>query len=132
MHYVGLALYAEGLGVAVIPIRETEAWTLVDGDAIRQVFGTTLSDSQLGIPRGAGAVESALDPKALLRSALAATNPPGRKRRQSVSPMLNALGESVSLERLRELSAFKRLEHELEEAFRELNIIHTKGIHTQI
>lgn len=112
-----------GVGVAVIPIRETEAWAIADGDAVREVFGTTLSDVKLGLPRTAAAVESTLDPKAVLNAALEATNPSPRKRRQGASPMLNALGESVSLQRLRQLAGFQVLEVELRQALRNLNIL---------
>ena len=112
-----------GVGVAVIPVRETEAWAIADGDAVREVFGTTLTDVKLGLPRTAAAVESTLDPKAVLNAALEATNPSPRKRRQGASPMLNALGESVSLQRLRQLAGFQALEAELRQALRNLNIL---------
>jgi hypothetical protein len=112
----------DGIGVAVIPIRETEAWALADGDAIRRIFGTTLDDAQLGLPRLA-LVESSPDPKATLKSAWMATNPPVRKRRQGISPLLNALGDSVSLECLRQLSGFRALETELRQALQALNIL---------
>lgn len=112
----------DGVGVAVIPIRETEAWALTDGEAIRRVFGTTLDDAQLGLPRLA-LIESTPDPKATLESAWMMTNPPTRKRRQGISPLLNALGDSVSLECLRRLSGFRALETELREALQALNIL---------
>lgn len=35
--------------VAVVPIREMEAWAICDGEALRQAFGTTLNDAQLGV-----------------------------------------------------------------------------------
>src|SRR5436309_6511041 len=36
--------------VAVVPVRETEAWALTDGDALRGAFGSTLADSTFGLP----------------------------------------------------------------------------------
>ncbi len=111
------------LGVAVIPVRETEAWAIIDGDALRSVLGTTLSDEALGLPSSAGVAEGAPDPKALLNTAFNATRPAGLRRRRGVSPMLNALGEQVSLPRLRELAAFSLLEHELRQALRQLSIV---------
>jgi len=115
--------FGKGLGVAVIPVRETEAWAIVDGDALRRVFGTTLTDDQLGLPGSPNAAEAVPDPKALLKTAFQATQPSARRRKQGVSPMLNALGEQVSLKRLRELAAFSSLEHELRQALRQLLIL---------
>ncbi|MCK2097449.1 DUF4276 family protein [Thauera aromatica] len=113
----------DGVGVAVVPIRETESWALADGDAIRKVFGTLLSDSALGLPRNAPSVETMLDPKKALDDAFLKTNPTSRKRRHGASPMLNALGESVSLERLRLLPGFQALEHELRQELEGLGIL---------
>lgn len=116
-------LAREGAGVAVIPIRETEAWAICDGDALRQVFGTTLTDEQMELPRLPSAAESDLDPKVTLRKAFLNTSPSGRHKKQGVSPMLNALGEQVSLQRLRRLTAFATLEDELKQALRLLRIL---------
>jgi hypothetical protein len=113
---------ADGIGVAVVPVRETEAWSLVDGSALRSVFGTSLDDRQLGLPP-IGNVESLPDPKRTLDDAFAATNPPPSRRRKGASPMLSALGDTVSIDRLRYLSGFQRLEEELERALHQLNVL---------
>jgi hypothetical protein len=113
---------ADGIGIAVVPVRETEAWSLVDGSALRSVFGTSLDDKQLGLPP-IGSVESLPDPKRTLDDAFAATNPPPSRRRKGASPMLSALGDSVSVDRLRHLSGFQRLEEELERALHQLNVL---------
>lgn len=113
----------EGCGVALVPIRETETWAICDGDALRQVFGTTLSDQALGLVVSANLVESMADPKAALNHAFQATQPSGRRKKQGVSPMLNALGEQVSLERLRQMAGFSLFEVELRRALRQLQIL---------
>ena len=113
----------EGIGVAVVPVRETEAWAIHDGDVLRRVFGTTLDDAALGLPSNAAGAESVLDPKANLSAAFKATRPSGPRRKQGTTPMLNALGEQVSLERLRMLSAFRALEAEVRHALKELRVI---------
>lgn len=113
----------QGVGVAVVPVRETEAWAIKDGEALRQVFGTNLSDTSLGLPQLSTTVEAAQDPKAILQAAFEATRPSPQRRRQGVTPMLNALGEQVSLERLRQLSAFAILETELRSALKQLRIL---------
>jgi len=113
----------EGCGVAVIPIRETETWAIWDGDALRQVFGTTLSDQALGLAVSANLVESMADPKAALNHAFQATQPSGRRKKQGVSPMLNALGEQVSLDCLRQMAGFSLFEAELKQALHQLQIL---------
>ncbi len=112
----------EGIGVAVVPVRETEAWAIIDGDAIRATFGTALSDDHLGV-LPARAAEMSIDPKAALRKAFDAVQPPGRRRRKGPSPYLHTLGEKVSLSRLRDLSAFKTLEKDVKTALQLLRVI---------
>ena len=59
-----------GPAVAVVPVRMTEAWLLLDEDAIRLVAGAPSGTSQLGLPKIAE-VERLADPKAFLKEALA-------------------------------------------------------------
>lgn len=113
----------DGIGVAVIPIRETEAWALIDGEALRQVFCTTMDDAGLGVP-APGVVETLLDPKSRLEEIFKATNPPARSRRAGHSPWLQALGEAVSLDLLRLLPGFQALETELTQALQALKVLH--------
>ncbi|BDU10048.1 hypothetical protein PRtIB026_A47830 [Pseudomonas sp. RtIB026] len=112
----------EGAGVGVVPIRETEAWVIADGNALRCAFGTELTDQQLGLPAVRN-VEGVADPKAILRGAFTSTNPPSRRLRQGVSPYLNTLGEQASLEVLRNLASFQALETELRLALRKLGFL---------
>lgn len=114
---------AYGRGVAVVPIRETEAWALVDGEALRQVFGTSLDDRALGLPQPVHRAEAVTDPKQCLAMAFAATGPTGARRRRGVSDYLGALGEQISLDRLRLLESFLALELELKGALRGLNFL---------
>jgi len=112
----------DGVPVAVVPIRETEAWAIADGDAIRSAFGTDISNGELGLP-ARRAAEAVTDPKAVLQLAFNATQPSGRRRKQGTSPYLNTLGEVVSLSHLRELTAFATLECDLKAALRQLRIL---------
>lgn len=112
---------AAEFGVAVIPVRETEAWTILDGDALRRVFGTRLSDQQLGLPAAPHAAEATSDPKATLDHAFRKART--TRRRTSVSPYLNALGEQVALDRLRAAEAFARLEADLTTALQTLGLL---------
>lgn len=122
----GLALVRQHMkdvaGVGVVPIRETEAWIIADGDALRSAFGTGLSDEMLGLPTGQ-AVEGIRDPKKTLHATFVATHPSSRRLRHGISPYLNTLGEQVSLTSLRKVPSFCSLENELRNVLREFGVI---------
>ncbi len=110
-------------GIPVIPVRETEAWAIVDPDAIRAGFGSTLTDTELGLSSFPRRVEKILDPKLALERALAAARPTRRRARLTITPFLGTLGERVRLEKLRELSAFNEMEACLRDALRQMRIL---------
>jgi hypothetical protein len=100
---------------AVVPVRETEAWALADGDALRSAFGTTLSDEALGVPERPADVEGIPDAKKALEHALVqATGPGRRRRRRGAAAFLEVIGEQVSLARLAQVPAFGRLAVDLQ------------------
>lgn len=72
-----------GSVVAIVPVRMTEAWLLLDHAAIRTVAGNPAGTDPLELPRAA-AIEGLPDPKKILAEALvrAAGNPSGRRRKQ--------------------------------------------------
>ncbi|MBO3746355.1 DUF4276 family protein [Streptosporangiaceae bacterium NEAU-GS5] len=99
---------ADGLGepmVAVVPMRETEAWLLADAEALTRV----LSVRKLRRPPAPGAaVETCLDPKAAVNELLkceAGLNPakPGVLRNFYV-----AVAETADIAQLRKVPAFQR------------------------
>ncbi|MGW3348584.1 hypothetical protein ACWDA3_35270 [Nonomuraea rubra] len=66
--------------VPVIPVRMTEAWLLLDEEAIRHVAGNPRGRIDLGLPK-VHEVESLADPKAFLRQCiLRAAQVTGRRR----------------------------------------------------
>ena len=68
--------------VAIVPVRMTESWLLLDDSAIRQRAGRPNGNAPLGLPSQMQ-VESESDPKGCLEQALlAASETSGRKRRQ--------------------------------------------------
>lgn len=125
---VQLIRQEEGLtnthSVAVIPVRETEAWALADGDALRGAFGTTLDDEGLGIPARPQEVERLSEPKQALDHALREVVGRSRRRCHQVTTYLNAIGERVDLTRLRAVPAYRRFEGDLRAALRQLGYIH--------
>ena len=111
-----------GVCVPVIPVREIEAWTLVDGDTLREAFGTTLPDDALRVAKRPREVEKILDPKRELREALTAVIGPSR-RRHGTSDFFTRIGERIDLAKLRQVPAFLQLEEDLRSALRGLGIL---------
>lgn len=112
----------EGIGVAVIPVRETEAWAIADGDALRRASGSSASDQHMGLPP-TRAIESESDPKAVLDQAWRIATASRKRQRSNPAGMLSYLGETISLDRLRSLSAFQTLERDVKAALHALHII---------
>ncbi len=112
----------DALIVGVVPVHETEAWMLCDGDALRGAIGTRLDDQRLGVPRTAGEIESLADPKAVLDAIC--SNAIGRRRaRRRIKPPRELLGERVPLDSLRRLRAFQTFEANLRQALIELGFL---------
>lgn len=110
--------------VGVVPIRETEAWALADGDAIRAAFGTSLGNAELGIPEHPGDVESILDPKEALQNALDVALGLGRRRMRRSVDYLEAIAERVLLERLLRVPSFAQVAEDLRHLLTNLGFLH--------
>ena len=113
--------------VAVVPVRETEAWALVDGDALRAAFGTVLEDERLGIPSRCREVESISDPKRVLEQAFANVIGSARRRKRKAAAFMDAIGERVQLTLLRQVPAFQRFERELGAALTRLGYLNLEA-----
>jgi hypothetical protein len=100
--------------IAVVPVRETEAWALADGDALRAAFGSALDDADLGVPHRALDVEGLMDPKRALEDAHQKVLRRRRRRKDGAARFLEAIAERVRLPRLREVPAFAEFERALE------------------
>jgi hypothetical protein len=96
--------------VGLVPVRETEAWMLADTDALREA--SPGRDSTWEIPHD---VEKIADPKAVLKAALGG--------RRDVERGFDRLGQTVALERLLKLSAYRRWFGELRTAMEELRLL---------
>jgi len=108
--------------VGVVPVREMEAWTLVDGDALRGAFGANLSDTALGLPGRAAEVERILDPKENLERSFAMVVGV-RRRRRTPEHFLEVIGEQVKLGSLRQVPAFRSVEQDLQSALMDLGYL---------
>jgi hypothetical protein len=105
--------------IAIVPVRMTESWLLVDEQAIRTAAGNPSGKVALDLP-GLARIESLPDPKQVLFDALrtASELPPNRLRkfypeekRHRVTDLMN------SLDRLRRLPSFQHLEHQIQQHF---------------
>jgi hypothetical protein len=108
--------------VAVVPIRMTEAWLLLDEAAIRTAAGRPSGTDPLSLPR-LRQLENVADPKATLRGALrAAHGSTGRRaRRFDEARAVHRLAALVDDWRpLRKLSAFRRCESDTRSALKDL------------
>lgn len=97
--------------VGVVPLRETEAWAIADGDALRAAFRTSLSDADLGLPE-LHEVERCPDPKRVLEAAHRAVGP-RHFQRSATAHFLEKIAENLRLAQLRGLPAFRRHEADL-------------------
>lgn len=105
--------------ICVIPVRETEAWLLVDADAIRAAACNPNGRHDLSLP-ALKHVQSIPDPKAALFNALrhASGLPAQRLRKFSPEACRRRVSELMTgLDRLRELSSFAHLERQIEAYF---------------
>lgn len=101
--------------VSIVPVRMTEAWLLLDRDAIRSASGNPNGSTPLNIPR-ASQIENIPNPKQLLFDLLTTASELGGRRRASFNPRehVRRVAELISNHNLlRQLPSFQRFENEL-------------------
>lgn len=109
--------------VPVIPIRMSEAWMLADKNLLKQEIYTKKGDQELGINNHP---ESFANPKQIIENAIriAQQDKPRRQRHNvRIGELYQPLGESISLESLRQLPSFRKFENNVRNAFRELKYL---------
>ena len=92
--------------VFMLPVRESEAWALADGDALRATFGVSWSDSVLGIPAQRRRVAAEPNPKQVMRRITE------RVSGRSID-YHSRLGELIDLSKLDEVEAYSAWTAEL-------------------
>lgn len=93
----------------VVPVRETEAWALADGDALRMAFGTGLADPDLGVPQHVRLVEQVTDPKRALRDPLEQVVGSRASRKVGAASFLPKIAETLDFAVLQDVPSFARL-----------------------
>ena len=108
--------------IPVVPIRMTEAWLLVDEQAIRSAASNPNGKAKLDLPE-VNKLEKLLDPKEVLfeKLKLASELPPGRLRKFRPETYRHRVAELISdFSQLRNLSAFVQFENSLTESIQAL------------
>jgi hypothetical protein len=101
--------------VPIVPIRMTEAWLLIDEQAIRSAANNPNGTIELDIPNAAR-LESIPDPKSVLfeKLRLASNLPAGRLRKFRPESCRHRVAELITdFSQLRKLSAFMQFESDL-------------------
>jgi hypothetical protein len=96
--------------VALVPVRETEAWMLADASALKEA--APARDAAWEVPHD---VEKVADPKAVLRAALGG--------RRDAERDFGRLGQTVALDALRKVSAYRRWTADLRVALERLRFL---------
>lgn len=105
--------------IPVIPVRMTEAWLLLDEDAIRRVAGNPRGRMGIGLPK-VREVESVNDPKALLAECILRASGEAGRRRDMIKSRFNEHRRQL-LDRLDlsgpvcRLSSWQRLVNEIDQ-----------------
>lgn len=108
--------------VAVVPVKMTEAWVLADVQALKNAFGTTRTEHELGLADAVAHGPDRLnDPKATLEDACRRSR--GKRRSSTVAAYFGLIGETASIDQLRKLLAYSRMEAELRLALRTLGFL---------
>ena len=97
--------------IAVTPRHETEAWILCDPEAIMEALGYRGAPADLGLPSDAQQAESLVDPKAILKQAVATAR--GRRREQPVGILYTAIAQRQRFDTLRRSPSFRDFEDRL-------------------
>ena len=107
--------------VCLIPVRETEAWLLLEEKAIRQAAGHPNGRRDLGLPPPAD-IESTNQPKERLKKALVeAAELSGRRLKKfRIEVAVSRIAELMNPTTLRQLPAFVAFERDLSLSLAEL------------
>lgn len=106
--------------VMVVPVRETEAWMLADGNALRAVLRVSWPDNQLGVPSAPRRVEEIADPKRVLQRV-------GARISRAFTGYYERLGEEVSIDALRRVPAFRQWWDDTCDALTQVGFVRRSG-----
>jgi hypothetical protein len=111
--------------VPVVPVYMTEAWLLIDNEALRSVIGTKMKAHELGLATKARQIEADSNPKQTLKNIVQKAYAHRSRRHQEVdlSIIYRSLGRVIRLEQLENLKAYNQFVHALTETLKKLTLI---------
>jgi hypothetical protein len=111
--------------IPLMPVQMTEAWMLVDLEALCKVIGTKLGADELGVPKRPGDVESIPNPKQHLQKSIrvAIAGRPRRRRNLPIATLQEPLARQINLEKLYAVPSFYKFVMALTERLIALRMI---------
>jgi hypothetical protein len=110
--------------VPIVPVRMTEAWMLADKTLLKKEIGTTKTDQELGIYREP---EQYSDPKETIENAIRTARQERTKRHRkdlTISDLYLSIGQSISIDKLKQLSSYNKFQENIRSAFEKLNYLY--------
>lgn len=111
--------------VAIVPIRMTESWMIIDRNLLKSEIGVEESDAALGIHLNP---ETLNDPKALIEEIIRFSKEDKTKRKRNkgldISDLYQIIGQKVELSELEKLPSYLKFKNSLIEVLKELNFYH--------
>jgi hypothetical protein len=108
--------------VAIVPVREMEAWALADPEALRTVFGTGSVRRRPFQSDRLADVERLDDPKRTLQE-IAVGGRGGRQHGPDPAAYLTRIAELLSIERLRAVPSFQQWQADTIDALRKMRYL---------
>lgn len=112
--------------VPIVPVQMTEAWMLVDTEALLDIIGTPTTEHRLRIPAKAQQIELIADPKQQLTQIFAevlASRTRRVRRRHTIAELYEPLARTINLAALSQLPSYQRFVTDLTQALIVLNFV---------
>ena len=110
--------------VPVVPVQMIESWMLADKELFKKEIGTDKTDNDLGIYKNP---ELYADPKEVIKNAIRIANQERGKRHRNelnISDLYLPIGQSVSIDKLRQIPSYCKFQDNVREALKKLNYLY--------
>lgn len=109
----------------IIPVQAIEACIMADCELLLSVIGTKLGPGDLGLPEHASHVELIAKPKLKLRNAVrvAYASRSKRRRESDIDFLYEPMGQSISMDRLKQVPSYQQFVDDLTEVLIALRLI---------